>query len=97
MFHLEADPHELGNLAGRPEQPRYWQDFAQRFAALWDLADLRRGGAEEPAAPRLIYEALRKGITRLGFEPHENAARRYMRNDMDLNIVESSQRYTRAD
>ena len=98
LFHLETDPHELENLARRPEYAEVWQDFAKRFASLWNLSAYDDAVRKSQQRRRICYDALRQGTyTPWDYQPVQNAGRRFMRNDMDLNIVESSQRYTRPD
>ncbi|NDA30316.1 MAG: hypothetical protein EBZ12_07690, partial [Alphaproteobacteria bacterium] len=46
----------------------------------------------------IIYEALRKGgYYPWDFQPLKQASERYMRNHMDLNVLEASQRYPSND
>ena len=45
-----------------------------------------------------VYEALRRGNhTPWDFQPNEPASLRYVRNDMDLNVLESERRYPRRE
>jgi len=45
-----------------------------------------------------VYEALRQGTyTPWDFQPNEPASLRYVRNDMDLNVLESEPRYPRRE
>ena len=66
--------------------------------ARWDLDTFDAAVRESQARRRLVGEALRQGgYAPWDFQPFQNASERYMRNHMDLNIVEKTQRYPRGD
>jgi choline-sulfatase len=97
LYDLDPDPHELENLALRPDHAEIWADFERRFAARWDLAAFDQSVRASQRRRHIVYEALRQGTyTPWDFQPHEPASRRYMRNDMDLNVLESQRRYPRG-
>ena len=51
---------------------------------------------ESQARRRIVYEALRNGAYfPWDYQPLQRASERYMRNHMDLNVLEASQRYPR--
>jgi choline-sulfatase len=98
LYDLEADPAERANLAGDPA-------FAEPFAALrakadrrWDLARFDAEVRESQARRRVVYEALRNGsYYPWDFQPLKAASERYMRNHLDLNVLEDSKRFPRGE
>ncbi|MDR3493398.1 MAG: choline-sulfatase [Ancalomicrobiaceae bacterium] len=98
LFDLATDPLELGNVAADPA-------YAERFAALvrkaWNRWDLARFDAEirvSQARRHVVYAALRNGTYYpWDFQPLQKASERYMRNHMDLNVLEASKRYPRGE
>ncbi len=96
LFDLESDPHERHNLAGDPD---YTSDLSELNAEADRRWDLRRFDREVRASQRnrhLVYAALRKGKYQpWDHEPVEDASNRFMRNHMDLNVVEADARFPR--
>ncbi|SMF24542.1 choline-sulfatase [Tistlia consotensis] len=93
LFDLENDPDELENLAGRPEQAERVAAFQARVAARWDLRAFDAAVRASQARRWVVYEALRQGrYTPWDFQPLQDASERFMRNHMDLNVVEDRQR-----
>ena len=98
LFDLEADPHELTNLADDPAHAGTLQSLKAKSEARWDLdrfdADVRASQARR----WVVYEALRQGgYYPWDYQPLRDASERYMRNHMDLNILEESQRFPRGE
>tara|TARA_R110000764_G_scaffold36851_3_gene82282 strand:+ start:4651 stop:6174 length:1524 start_codon:yes stop_codon:yes gene_type:complete len=98
LFDLDADPHELTNLAGDPAHADTLADFRAQADARWDLdrfdADVRISQARR----WVVYEALREGgYYPWDYQPLQKASERYMRNHMDLNVVEENARYPRGE
>ena len=98
LFDMEADPHELTNLAEVPEHQGTVQTLRAKSEARWDLdrydADVRASQAKR----WVVYEALRQGgYYPWDHQPLRDASERFMRNHMDLNVLESSQRFPRGD
>ena len=98
LFDLEADPHELTNLAEHPDHQGTRQTLRAKSEARWDLdafdADVRKSQARR----WVVYEALRQG----GYYPWDHqplrlASEQYMRNHMDLNVLEESRRFPRGE
>jgi len=65
---------------------------------LWDLDRFDAEVRESQARRLVVYEALRKGgYYPWDFQPLQKASERYMRNHMDLNVLEASQRFPRGE
>lgn len=98
LFDLQQDPHELSNLVGDPQYEPVLTRLRDMADACWDLdrfdADVRRSQARR----LVVYEALRSGAYfPWDYQPLQKASERYMRNHMDLNVVEETQRYPRSE
>jgi choline-sulfatase len=98
LFDLDADPQELTNLA---EDPAHAETLARLQAAAdvrWDLDTFDAQVRERQARRLVVYEALRKGgYYPWDYQPLQKASERYMRNHMDLNVVEENQRFPRGE
>jgi len=98
LFDLESDPHELVNLAGRPEQAARVDDLLAKVRSRWDMAAFDAEVRESQARRRIVYPALRSGAHHAWeFQPLQKASERYMRNHMDLNELEESKRFPRGE
>ncbi|PID60029.1 MAG: choline-sulfatase [Gammaproteobacteria bacterium] len=109
LFDLAADPHELVNLADKQNGARNGAQIdaeavaaLQRFRVLaderWDLDAFDAAVRESQARRWVVYEALRNGAYfPWDFQPLQKASERFMRNHMDLNVVEEKQRFPRGE
>jgi choline-sulfatase len=98
LFDLEADPHEEHNCAADVAHADVASQFAVQVRDRWDLARFDADVRHSQARRWVVYEALRNGsYYPWDFQPLQKASERYMRNHMDLNILESSQRYPRGE
>ena len=98
LFNLDTDPEELRNLADDPDHAKILAGFQAEAEARWDLdafdADVRKSQARR----WIVYEALRNGsYYPWDYQPLQKASERFMRNHMDLNVVEEKQRYPRGE
>lgn len=98
LFNLDDDPHELTNLASDTAHAETLARLSAQADDRWDLdrfdADVRASQARR----WVVYEALRQGgYYPWDFQPLQKASERYMRNHMDLNVLEGSQRFPRGE
>ena len=98
LFDLDKDPNELDNLIEKTDYKSITQSFRDTMEATWNLDRFDQDVRESQAKRKVVYEALRKGgYYPWDFQPLKQASERYMRNHMDLNILEVSQRYPSDD
>ncbi|MGV2127681.1 choline-sulfatase [Agrobacterium vitis] len=98
LFDLERDPQELTNLAADPAYADVLADFTAKREARWDMARFDAAVRESQARRWVVYEALRNGAYYpWDHQPLQKASERYMRNHMDLNVLEESKRYPRGE
>ena len=96
LFDLVDDPHEMTNLAEL--SPGEATHMAAEIDSRWSFAAFDRAVRASQARRHLVYEALRNGAYYpWDFQPLRLASERYMRNHMDLNVLEDSQRYPRGE
>jgi choline-sulfatase len=98
LFDLEADPHELSNLAGAAKHAGTLAQLQAKSEARWDLEAFDAQVRISQARRWVVYEALKQGgYYPWDYQPLQKASERYMRNHMDLNNVEESQRFPRGE
>ncbi|MBO0664236.1 choline-sulfatase [Jiella sp. MQZ9-1] len=98
LFDLDADPDERTNLATDPAHAETLAGFQAKMRAKWDMARFDVEVRESQARRWVVYEALRNGAYYpWDYQPLQKASERYMRNHMDLNVVEENQRFPRGD
>ncbi|WP_333713505.1 choline-sulfatase [Yoonia sp.] len=98
LFDLDADPHELTNLADDPAHQGTRARLRAESEARWDLGAFDAAVRQSQACRWVVYEALRNGAYYpWDYQPLQKASERYMRNHMDLNILEESQRFPRGE
>lgn len=98
LFDLAADPQELTNLAAEPAHAETAAGFAAQVREHWDTARLDAEVRQSQARRRVVYEALRNGAYYpWDYQPLQRASERYMRNHMDLNVLEETQRFPRGE
>ena len=93
LYHLGDDPRELTNLAGEAEHSDTLARFDAVREARWNTDALDEDVRENQRRRILCYEALREGkFTPWDYQPVSDASQRFMRNHLDLNVVESTSR-----
>jgi choline-sulfatase len=97
LFDLEVDPQERTNLATHPAHAGTVQTLRAKSEARWDLAAFDAQVRESQARRWLVYEALRQGQYHAwDHSPNRDGANSYMRNHMDLNVLEEEKRFPRG-
>ena len=98
LFDLAADPQERSNLAADPAHAATLAALKAMSEARWDLDRFDAEVRASQARRWVVYEALRNGsYFPWDYQPLRDASERYMRNHMDLNVLETSKRFPRAE
>ncbi len=96
LFHLENDPLEKSNLANDAASQQDLKRLQQLADERWSLNLFDEQVRESQARRRVVYAALREGgYYPWDYQPLQKASERFMRNHMDLNTLEESQRFPR--
>ena len=98
LFNLDDDPGERMNLAADPAHAAPLARLRALADARWDLARFDAEVRQSQARRWVVYEALRNGAYfPWDYQPLRAASERYMRNHMDLNVLEESKRFPRGE
>ena len=98
LFDLDTDPGERVNLATDPAHAETLARLRAASEARWNLAAFDAAVRESQARRWVVYEALRNGAYfPWDFQPLQRASERYMRNHMDLNVLEEFKRFPRGE
>jgi len=98
LFDMEADPLERNNLVETVEHAEVLERFRMMAAERWDLEEFDADVRQSQARRWVVYEALREGgYFPWDYQPLQKASERYMRNHMDLNVLEENQRFPRGE
>ncbi len=98
LFDLVEDPGETRNLAGDPDHADLVAAFRDRVRTQWDMVAFDAEVRQSQARRWIVYEALRNGAYfPWDYQPLQRASERYMRNHMDLNVLEESRRFPRGE
>jgi choline-sulfatase len=94
LYDVAADPDERHNLAARPEGATMAAEFRAEIARRWNLAAIHAEVLASQQRRHFVYAALRHGRYRSwDFQPLRDASRLYIRNDQELNDLESMARF----
>ncbi|MFN3280451.1 MAG: choline-sulfatase [Tabrizicola sp.] len=98
LFDVANDPGESVNLATDPRATEILAHFRKLADARWDLPAFDAQVRESQARRWVVYEALRNGAYfPWDYQPLRAASERYMRNHMDLNVLEEQKRFPRGE
>jgi choline-sulfatase len=98
LFDLAHDPKETINLASDPRAAEVLAHFRTMVHERWDLPAYDAEVRQSQARRWVVYEALRNGAYYpWDHQPLRAASERYMRNHMDLNVLEESKRFPRGE
>ncbi|MCL7998072.1 choline-sulfatase [Brucella sp. 21LCYQ03] len=96
LFNLVTDPNELNNLAEHPEYRDTVERLKLKTKKRWNLESYDEQVRASQARRHVVYPALRNGVYYpWDYQPLQKASERYMRNHMDLNVLEENQRFPR--
>ena len=97
LYDLSTDPRELINLASDPTHATTVAAFMEQVRSRWNMARFDADVRLSQAQRWIVYDALRNGnYHSWDFQPLQRASERYMRNHMDLNVVEEQARFPRG-
>ncbi|MCX7286102.1 MAG: choline-sulfatase [Rhodobacterales bacterium] len=98
LFDLSIDPQERHNLATDPKAAETLAHFQNLADARWNLPSFDAAVRESQARRWVVSEALRNGAYHpWDHQPQRPASERFMRNHMDLNVLEDSKRFPRGE
>ncbi|MFN4172618.1 MAG: choline-sulfatase, partial [Pseudorhodobacter sp.] len=98
LFDMKTDPRERHNRADDPACTEVLAGFRAMADARWSLERFDAQVRESQARRWVVYEALRQGgYFPWDFQPLQKASERYMRNHMDLNVLEENKRFPRGE
>ncbi|MEL6746561.1 MAG: choline-sulfatase, partial [Pseudomonadota bacterium] len=90
--------HERRNLVGDPAHAEALAAIRAEADRRWDLERFDRDVRRSQARRLVTYDALRQGAYfPWDYQPLRKASERYMRNHMDLNVLEEAKRFPRGE
>lgn len=93
LFDMDADPHELSNLAAQNQHGATLARLRELSDQLWDIDRFDAEVRQSQARRHVVYQALRNGAYfPWDHQPLQKASERYMRNHLNLDDFEARQR-----
>jgi len=94
LYDLDNDPDEINNLAEQSKYEEIRKTFHYQVTKKWDTKNLRKQIMANQRRRKLVDRSMRKGkFTSWDFQPFEDASEKYMRNHLDLNVLERKARF----
>ena len=94
LYDLDNDPNELNNLASDENHADLYNSFIDEMNQRWDFKKFTAEVKHSQAARQIVDRANRKGkFTPWDYQPQIDAKERFMRNHLDLNVLEANNRY----
>jgi choline-sulfatase len=85
LYDLQADPHEVHNLAGQAAYAALQAEFQQEVQQRWDVVALRSQVIASQRQRHLVAQALATGrSTGWDFQPHTDATHQYVRTHKEF-------------
>lgn len=98
LYNIKNDPEERVNLAVGRLHNGQLVAMREMAAKRWNLDAYDAQVRESQARRQIVYEALRSGAYYpWDHQPLMKASERYMRNHMDLNLLEDAKRFPRGE
>ena len=98
LFNLTDDPNEETNLAHDPAHQETLTRLRADASERWNIARYDADVRQSQARRWIVYQALRNGAYYpWDHQPLRAASERYMRNHMDLNVLEENKRFPRGE
>lgn len=98
LYDLETDPGERTNRAPDPAAAPVLARLRALADDRWNLSRFDAEIRQSQARRWVVYEALRNGAYfPWDYQPLRAASERYMRNHMDLNVLEENKRFPRGE
>ena len=96
LFNIANDPSELNNLAQDAEHQELVKEFTNKIHERWNVDHFRKDVLRSQQHRLSVYHSLRKGkFQPWDFQPKQDATERFMRNHLDLNVLEAHARFPR--
>ena len=94
LYDLSSDPDELENLALTGRHAAQLGELRAEVQRRWNISEIHAAVLESQRRRHLVYRALRSGrFTPWDHQPHKDASKLYVRNDIDLGDLETMARF----
>jgi choline-sulfatase len=94
LYDLSSDPDELENLARTGRHAAQVRELRAEVERRWNIPGIHAAVLESQRRRHLVYRALRAGrFTPWDHQPHKDASKLYVRNDIDLGDLETMARF----